>query len=234
MFLVKSRRKYQSAMIQKTITVLLLAIAPIFLYAQEAKETQQPTYLFQKNGETRISGFGAPIFEFSSFQGEFAFSTGGGGAVLINNQFFIGGYGLGMVSMNELNYSVYSMSSRISYPHTVFGHGGLWMGYILQPNKVIHLALSTKIGFGGITYSNNTFGNWWDENEWAVDGVFVFTPQAEVELNLLKWFKFNAGIGYRLVSGAGSIYYDIDGNPTFNNKDLSGLTGSITLMFGWF
>ena len=234
MFLVKCRSKHQSAMIKNTLRILFLIILPICLWAQESTEKQTTNYLFQKNGETRISGFGAPIFEFSSFQGEFAFASGAGGAVLINNQFFIGGYGLGMISMNELNYSVYSINGRISYPHTVMGHGGLWFGYIHQPNKAVHLALSTKIGFGGLTYSNKNTDNWWDENEWAIDGVFVFTPQAEIELNLLKWFKFNAGVGYRLVSGTGSIYYDIDGNPTFNNKDLSGLTGSITLMFGWF
>lgn len=70
--------------------------------AQDDKPTQ---YLFG-NGKTTVNGFGAPIVQFWSKGGDFAVSSGGGGAVLINQTFFIGGYGMGMATEHNVeNYA---------------------------------------------------------------------------------------------------------------------------------
>ncbi len=197
----------------------------------EKKETQ---YLFSGKNDINVSGFGAPIFEFSSAQGNFAFGAGGGGAVLFNKRFYIGGYGIGMMSMNELDFKIHSIHGTISYPHLLFGHGGFWLGYIHNPENVVHFSLSTKIGFGGISYTNDLWDQWYDESDWGYDRVFVFTPQAEVEINLLKWFKINAGLGYRLVSGIDNEFKDSEGNPAISNNDMSSIQGSLSFIFGWF
>ncbi len=122
--------------------------------------------------------------------------------------------------------------------HTHFGHGGLWLGYIHNPHKALHWSISTKVGFGSISLSEDTFDheNW---NDFEYDNVFVLNPQVEVEMNLTQWFKVNLGIGYQLVTGVNKEYELQEGNEIvlkkfFDQKDFSKPIGHITFCFGWF
>ena len=77
--------------------------------------------IFQRNdGRTTVSGFGGPLMTFGSIDGQFAHMMGGGGGVILND-FFFGGFGLGMTTnIPYINDELYNVD---------FGYGGLWFGY---------------------------------------------------------------------------------------------------------
>ncbi|MFK7954021.1 MAG: hypothetical protein AB8B73_14330, partial [Ekhidna sp.] len=73
------------------LTFFILSIAlSAFAYSQN----DRPKTLIGNDPEN-ISGFGSVLFSFTSIDGELATLTGGGGAVIFDNTFFVGGYGLG-------------------------------------------------------------------------------------------------------------------------------------------
>lgn len=223
----------------KTLFFTSLVFMGLISSVLQAQESEKREFLFGGEKPLKISGFGAPIIEFSSIAGDFAVSTGGGGAVLFNQCFFIGGYGLGSVSMGSQNLTIQVREFDLSV-HTysnlrrMFGHGGLWLGYIHNSHKAIHMAVSTKIGGGAVGYYDFDFNDWNADLGW--DAVFVFTPQVEVELNMLKWMKVNLGVGYRFVSGVDETYIDIGGSerPYFNSDDFSSPQVSLSFLFGGF
>ena len=186
-------------------TILFIAVTTIAFTAF----SQRPKTLIDTDPED-ISGFGGALFSFTGIDGELATLSGGGGAVLFDNTFFIGGYGLGMsgdrrivVDGQELNAS--------------YGHGGFWLGYIINPVEMLHFGIDTKLGWGEIKYASNEELN---------DKVFVFYPQFTGEVNLSYWMKINAGIGFQKTIGVDDFHFD--------KSDFDGPAFSISLLFGWF
>ena len=195
----------------------LLAIVTTFSQAQQNEQTQ-----FLVGGKTPISGFGGLLTEFSSVRSAWAVSSGGGGAVLINQTFFIGGYGLGMVTDSRMDIPGYT-NLKMS-----FGHGGFWLGYLYRSSKLIHVGLNTKLGWGSIILATDTDGNATTNNDRTIntDNVFVITPQLDAELNVVRWFKINVGAGYRWVTDVDKRYY--------TSSDFNSPTLTIGLLFGGF
>ena len=193
---------------KRTLTILLL-MATIMAHAQKEK----PKTLIGNDPED-ISGFGGVIFSFMPIDGGLSTLTGGGGAVLFDNTFFIGGYGLGLAGNKEfdLNGTEYSTS---------FGHGGFWMGYNIKPDDLLHLGVETRLGWGNITTKSTATNEAVNE-----DDVFVFNPQFFGEVNVAYWFKVNAGVGYQKTIGVDNDFFDA--------TDFDGPTFGISLLFGWF
>jgi hypothetical protein len=55
-------------------TLLVVFIfTSLFSYSQEEQEEKEMKYIFGGKGKTRVSGFGAPIMQFSAIGDEFAF-----------------------------------------------------------------------------------------------------------------------------------------------------------------
>ncbi|MCR9249207.1 MAG: hypothetical protein NXI20_02245 [bacterium] len=177
--------------------------------------SQRPKTLIGNNLES-ISGFGGPMFQFTMIDGKAAVLTGGGGAVIMNNQIYVGGYGLGTVT--TLNKTL----DNVDYA-TSFEHGGLMFGYIIKPQEIFHIAIGTKLGWGEINTWNKEDAGLYDE----ADNIFVFNPTLEGEINVTQWFKLNAGVGFNSVVGVSNdlLYKPID----FNKPQVS-----LSLFFGWF
>lgn len=205
-----------------------------------AQDDNEPRYLLTGNdGNVHISGFGAPIIGFGSVEGNFAVYNGGGGAVLLNQTFYAGGYGMGLSTQHSIDILTLtnSQGKEVTYEdlHTHFGHGGFWFGYIHKPEKAVHFAASAKLGWGSISLTEQDFGEDVYDNV-VLDNVFVVHPQAELELNLLKWFKMNIGAGYQFVAGVDKKYKDASGNRVnfFNASDFSKPQLTVSLLFGGF
>jgi len=166
------------------------------------------------NDPENISGFGGVLFSFMPIDGELSTLTGGGGAVIFDNTFFIGGYGLGLTGNHEFE------QEGLDYT-TSFGHGGFWLGYNIKPDNLIHMGVETRLGWGNITTksiaTNEKVGD---------DQVFVFNPQVYGEANIAYWFKVNASIGYQKTIGVDNTF--------FNETDFDGPSFGISLLFGWF
>lgn len=207
-----------------------------FFYNAFAQDEPKGNYLFDLNKGAKISGFGGPIFEFSSVEDEFAHFIGGGGAVLLNNTLFIGGYGMGLATDHRRDIrenGLYYEDVRLD-----FGHGGLWFGYLNSAPRMIHWGVSSKFGWGALMlredWSINGGQNTDDLTKIATDYVFVVQPQAELELNLTRWFKANVGVGYRFVTGINENLADDTGKTIFKESDYNQPTVNLTLMFGGF
>ena len=157
-----------------------------------------------------ISGFGAALFSFTNIDGELATLSGGGGAVIFDNTFFIGAYGLGMSGNRRITVNGEELNAH-------YGHGGFWLGYNINPVELFHLGVETKLGWGKIKYASRPELN---------DKVFVFSPKLTGEVNLSYWMKMNAGIGYQKTIGVDEFH--------FSQTDFDGPTFSISLLFGWF
>lgn len=188
----------------------------MFAVSVQAQDSNKMQYLL--NGDIKVSGFGGPIVEFSSLKGELAVSNGGGGAVLLNDKFFVGGYGLGVSNRIQIDLD------NLENARLNFGHGGIWMGYIHKSKELIHFGGSLKVGWGNTElrgFSNNS-----PSNSISSDNVFVLNPQGEIELNITRWFKLNAAVGYRAVTGLNNDY--------LKSADLSSLNFSLGFLFGWY
>ncbi|MCB0517886.1 MAG: hypothetical protein H6577_24970 [Lewinellaceae bacterium] len=195
----------------KIIALLLLLSAA--MYAQDDKT------LF--SDVNRVGAFGAPIFEFSDLDGDIQTTSGGGGALILND-FFLGGYG-----MSKAEYSRSSMDGGINLKENLnFKHGGFWLGYTPLQEKVIHPYGSMRLGWGKARYSKTDLSLNETLRE-EKDNVFVMTPEVGFEINVFSFFRIVATGSYRWVNGIDSI-------PNYSEKDLSSFAANLTLRFGGF
>ena len=215
---------------KKSIFLMLLLSLLTGLNQLNAQgEGDSAKYLFSE--KTVFTGFGSPFVEFSSVNNQFAVCLGGGGAMMINQTFFLGGYFEGITTNHhraDLQTIVDDENPKIS-----FEHGGIWMGYIYNHKKAIHGGLSMKLGWGEIELMDAEGGNPDSEYDYT-DRIFNIQPQAEIELNLTKWFKVNIGLGYRILTGIDATYPDNKGNMVnfYDNGDFNSPVGTVALIFG--
>lgn len=209
-----------------------------------AQESEEPRYLIgNKDGEVNVSGFGSYFIGFSSLYGDVAVYNGGGGAVLLNQSVYFGGYGLGL----STRHGVESITLEDYDGHyetyddlnTKFGHGGFWIGYLHKSYKPVHFGASTKIGWGSIALENDYVDPNFNEYSYyqiVTDNVFVINPQVEVELNLLRWFKINASAGWQFVTGVDKTYTNEAGESVqfFKASDFNKPMFNLAFMFGGF
>ena len=205
------RSKIIDSMMKKVIFLGLILAINLAAFSQE-KEYQT---IFD-NRDVRISGLGGPFMQFTAVAGEFGHMMGGGGAVLLNN-FFLGGYGLGLTNSIP-DYVNQNPSDRLT-----LGHGGFWLGYSLFGERSVHVTFSSLIGWGefGIMQDYGTY-------PFVRDKIFVLSPTVELELNLTRYFRIGAGVSYNL-------YTLVDQNMHgYSNVDLSAPGGFLSFKFGWF
>ena len=194
---------------------IILVIAIIFgqqVFAQEE------TLL---SGKITHGGFGGPVVKFTKIKGEFGVLVGGRGGWIINHTFVLGLGGYGLVNNIDAN-----ILQHEQVPFINLGYGGFEMEYIIHSDKVLHYSLIALIGGGAVTYrdrfDNDSDFDW----DYGQNTFFVFEPSANIELNITDFFRIDAGIGYRFISGV-----DFD---NLKNKDIAGPSGILTLKFGKF
>lgn len=162
-----------------------------------------------------ISGFGGPIFSAMPANSEYGLGFGGGGGIVIND-FFIGGFGIG----NNLDNSIIEVS-QTAYDIEI-GYGGLWLGYSIKDEWLVHPFVSLRSGFGGIELYETTN----NEVELMRESMVVLTPEIGLEMNVFQQLKLSTSVGYRWLS-------DFDSN-LLRREDYSGVIGSVALRFGGF
>jgi hypothetical protein len=181
------------------------------------RATDTPGTLF--GGKITNSGYGGIILKFSSFNDQFAFMTGGRGAITINNRFTIGGGGYGIASTILLPVS-HTDTSRFYK----MGYGGLELGYILFPGKKVNIGGSLLFAAGASFWQNKPKGG----EEKLFDDDFrmfpLFEPSlyGEVALNRFMWI--HGGISYRYVHHANLDY--------MTDQNMRGFSCYIGLLFG--
>jgi hypothetical protein len=165
------------------------------------------------------SGYGGIVLKFSSFIDQFAFMTGGRGAITINNRYTIGGGGYGIANSIDLQ-----GSSQDTNRYFKMGYGGVEFGYIFLPEKKVRIGGSLLIAAGAAFWQNKPKS----ENEKLFDDDFKIFPvlepslYCEVALNSFMWR--HAGISYRYVHQAHLDY--------MTDQSIRGFSCYIGLLFG--
>ena len=151
-----------------------------------------PRKLF--GGKITNIGYGGPAIKFSRFNNQFAFMTGGRGAITINNRYTIGGGGYGIANLIQLSGSDLDTNSYFK-----MGYGGLELGYIFLPGKKVNIGGSLLIAAGAAFWQNKPKNN----GEKLFDDDFNIFPvlepsfYSEIAINRFMWL--HAGISYRYV-----------------------------------
>jgi hypothetical protein len=170
-------------------------------------------------GTITNSGYGGVVLKFSSFNDQFAFMTGGRGAITINNKYTIGGGGYGIANSIDL-----PGSSQDTSRYFKMGYGGLESGYIFFPGKKVRIGGSLLIAAGAAFWQNKPKSN----NEKLLDDDFNIFPvlepslYGEIALNRVMWL--HAGISYRYVHNAHLDY--------MKDQSIRGFSCYIGLLFG--
>ena len=168
-----------------------------------------------------LSGFGGVTAETSSIKSSISESLGAGGALTINNFFFLGGYAVGLTTnhyVDDLQDTLY----RGKQLRLNFSHAGIWTGFIIMPRKRVHIGISSRFGWGHIylaeKYNNSFIYNYNSGLDYTNDKIFVISPQVELEVNITSWLKFNMGVGYRIVTG---IDFELYKSYNFNYPQIT-------------
>jgi hypothetical protein len=197
-----------------------------FASANAAEET-----LLASNSKIEHGGFGAISVTGTRVDGYSRYMVGGEGAWIINHSFFLGGAGYGLTMGVETNI----LDTNGAKQYLQMGYGGILLGTTFNSDRMVHFGVQSIIGAGGYMFSDDK----WDETGDAMDhqgrgqgnmheeSFFVMEPQANAELNITKFMRVKAGIGYRFT------WLPSEKNG-YEGNDLGGICGSLALKFGKF
>jgi hypothetical protein len=203
---------------------ILVFVVSLFLC--QTSRAQEETLM--GSGEISSGGFGAPVVKLTEITGDPAVLVGGRGGWIINHTFVLGAGGYGLVTTHKTQDP---LAFLFPYGETVlsFGYGGLELEYIIQSDKLLHYSVYLLLGGGAVSYRNKNSSDEWDDLydiHSPEDAFFVVESAVNLELNVASFFRINAGIGYRSISG---LKFD-----SLGNADFSGMTGTLALKFGGF
>ena len=218
--------------------ILVLFLCVFFAYTLSAQDTVNVEQQ-EKSPKVLLSGFGGIESETSFLKKNISESLGACGALMINNYFFIGAYGLTIVSNHYLKDLIipeeYLQDDKPMFYYgkslrTNFSHAGIWVGGVFFPKKMVHFGLSSRFGWGNIHLSDSV-NNSYLENvdfrlDYTTDKVFVIIPQIELDITITSWLKFNMGFGYNFVTG---IDFDRYKEYKFNAPQIT-----VGIYFGGF
>jgi len=175
-------------------------------------------------GDVESSGFGGPVVKFTSVHNQNALMVGGRGGWIINHSFIIGGGGYGVVTEVDAPAGVLPLEGPLDIE---FGYGGLELEYVIDPKSLGHFSIYTLIGGGATNYVKDVGPVSRSNQQTGETGFFfVLEPAVNAELNVTKWFRLNAGVSYRFVTGVSQV--------GLKDQDFTGLTATLTFKFGSF
>ena len=178
------------------VKLLALLFASTCIFAEESMQT-----LF--SGEAKYSGFGAPFMQSITVGDTTKYAIGGLGAVLVNDAFYFGGYGFG-TGIDE---------------DTSFGSGGIVAGYNISSSSLIHPHIFALLGSAGVGGKNAS-------GEKINQGLNYASVHLGAQINLAKWMRISANIGYRNV-------LELDGGK-YSKDDLNKITTGVMVLFGYW
>lgn len=179
------------------ILIFLVLVIPFSAFAEEKT--------LVGNGFDN-GGYGGPVVKFMSLGGDVGVLVGGRGGWIINHTFVIGGGGYSLKTDIAIN----GNDLRLNY-------GGFEFEYIWRSDATVHFTIHTGIGGGKVSYTDAGIS----------DKFFYIEPTFNGEINIMSWFRINAGVGYLWVD-------NIQNMPGLSSSDVRGMTGTIVFKFGVF
>jgi hypothetical protein len=207
------------------IAVLAVMAAPVLASAQTAPAApalQEGSLVV----ETMESGFVVtPDFRFTEVDDKYGSLAGIRAGWLTDDRLLIGGAGYWLANG--------SADRKMAY-------GGLVVEWSLARSRRFGLSFGALVGGGSSTLGVDVLGfprgrfphhRWPDTDPGepetvrvgAREGFFIAEPQANVSLLLTRWLRLGAGVGYRLLGGAGQF-----------ESRLRGVSGTVSVQMGTF
>lgn len=173
-------------------------------------------------GNLKFSNLGVmvePGFQFTQLAGEGAGFFQFRGGVILNDKITLGGFYGSLI--NEVRPA--SLDSGLPQAaHLDSYTAGGFIEYTLFSNKLVHFTFPLAIGMMEIEIDEEGRNFDYDERK-----NLFFEPRAQVEVNLHKFARLHAGLGYRIM---GSTIENATGVPQANNN----LTFQVGLKMGVF
>lgn len=177
----------------------------LFLGLVTTASAQKEETLFN-DARLNLTGFwGSANHQFDYLEDDYTNVRGGYGLFEFNQKVLIGWGNSRFREFSPTNDS--DDAFRLRY-------GGLVLGYAPAAHKVIHPTFMVMLGQGRASTRDN-------EN----DRNLVAVPTAGLEINVTRWFRLSANVGYRYVSEN-----DLRG---YTNQELSAPFAQVGLKFGY-
>lgn len=152
--------------------------------------------VFGKGGPKVRGAYGTAAQKFSSIDGQFANFLGGYGGVMFENGVMIGAGAFALLNGQSIDLENDPGTYR------TLTYTGLIAERTFRSVKAIHFTANLLMGAAFIGEQNRLPGG----GTYSISsrGAFVTEPTLNVEVNLTRWFRAGAGVGYRWVADKGS------------------------------
>lgn len=172
---------------------------------------------------TRHGGYGAPETKLTTMTGDAAFLAGAQGGWIIDGQVVLGVAGYALLSTHTPDPLLRRPTGDSQLE---LGYGGARIGYVLRPQKIVHVGFGVLLGGGGLAVAtkNPARASGYDTHDAA--GFIAIEPQVELELNLTPHVRLALGASYR--------YLGDTVLPGLRDSDLSGPSAALALKIGVF
>lgn len=202
-----------------TILFFAIMLLPVLAWAQESDEDFK-TVLDNRT----IGGYGAFSVGYTQIEGKNAVLLGARGGVVIGHSFSVGLGGAGFINEYEYNNAEgkdYSLAG---------GYGGIYFEPIVAPKFPVHMSFPMLFGVGGVatTTWDRTGNDIKQVNDVLGSASFlVFEPAAEIEFNVVKFFRLAVYASYRFTT-------EIDVPLVEDKTPLDSYSVGMTFKFGKF
>jgi hypothetical protein len=187
----------------------------------------------EKEIKTLFSGVESTGFYFGyktkigDLNGESSLMLGGELAMVMSSKFNVGFVGYGLIT--NVDADTYAGNAEKLSLH--FGYGGFLLDPVIASKSMVHITVPVIVGVGyaGVHLKEEFFKDFGKEDyeyESKTDAILVVEPGMNVEINLFKHVRLGLGASYRYV-------YDSNVNE-ISDEELSGMSGNVSLKFGWF
>jgi hypothetical protein len=171
----------------------------------------------------------APVFKFTTINGQGAVISGIKAGWIINKTFVIGAAYYGLSSDITQNW-VDPVTGQA--PMVKITTGGLNFEYVFFSDNFISGSAEFFMGGAGI---NIEPGDKSKTHTVFYGGDFlIWEPQLNANINLNDWFHLSLGVSYRTTNNLDFYPGNDPAGPDFPIKNLRGFTGTLSFIFGMY
>lgn len=191
--------------------MLLHSLVPLLLVSSTPAVAEAPPE--PKVLAARVDGFGGPLVGVTQVGDGAAMLTGGRAGLVLDRRWLLG------VTLLGTPLFLGAGAAPAGGEQLSFWQGGLLVQHQFLAESLVHPRVGAMVGGAWLRLEAPTSGA-------TREGlVFAAEPQVGVEVNVARFLRVGLDVGYRLVAPA---------PPGLRFAQVSGVTGALTLHFGWF
>ncbi|AEV31288.1 hypothetical protein Oweho_0266 [Owenweeksia hongkongensis DSM 17368] len=196
-----------------SILAIFLISLSLNVFAQ-SKEIQT----LQNCDSLSWGAYGGPRTSIINPVGKTAFMAGGQGAIVLNSQFALGGFGQGMTGSSEFDGVPNGYDNPLELS---MGYGGIFLEYMPFRHKILHPSFSLPIGLGGASVQEVN-----SDSKISKTTLVAFTPRVGLDFNISKSAVVSLFAGYQFIK--------TNDDFMIADHDLSGWELGISVKLGKF